>query len=64
MNTSNAHNQRIAMMTFASVYPLYIAKVEKKGRKQEDGEDFARLVGYATLLCVGCGKKTFVSSVV
>jgi len=26
------HNARMARMTFASVYPHYIAKVEKKGR--------------------------------
>ncbi|MFM8596685.1 MAG: DUF2200 domain-containing protein [Flavobacteriales bacterium] len=26
------HDQRIAQMTFATVYPLYIAKVERKGR--------------------------------
>jgi len=26
------HDERFAEMTFASVYPLYIAKVEKKGR--------------------------------
>jgi hypothetical protein len=32
MNNSNTHNQRIAKMTFASVYPMYLAKVEKKGR--------------------------------
>jgi hypothetical protein len=32
MNTSDTHNERIAKMTFASVYPMYIAKVEKKGR--------------------------------
>jgi len=29
-------NQRIAKMTFASVYPLYLAKVEKKGRTREE----------------------------
>lgn len=29
-------NQRIAKMTFASVYPLYLAKVEKKGRTKEE----------------------------
>jgi hypothetical protein len=29
-------NKRIANMTFASVYPLYIAKVEKKGRTKEE----------------------------
>ena len=36
MHNSNAHNQRIAKMTFASVYPLYLAKVEKKGRTKEE----------------------------
>jgi hypothetical protein len=29
-------NRRIATMTFASVYPLYLAKVEKKGRTKEE----------------------------
>lgn len=32
MNTSDTHNQRIANMTFASVYPHYVTKIEKKGR--------------------------------
>jgi hypothetical protein len=32
----NTHNQRIAKMTFASVYPMYLAKVEKKGRTKEE----------------------------
>ena len=36
MNTSNTHNQRIAKMTFASVYPMYLNKVEKKGRTKEE----------------------------
>ena len=36
MNNSNTHNQRIAKMTFATVYPLYVAKVEKKGRTKEE----------------------------
>jgi hypothetical protein len=36
MNNPNTHNQRFAKMTFASVYPLYIAKVEKKGRTKEE----------------------------
>lgn len=30
------HNERIAKMTFASVYPHYVAKVEKKGRTKEE----------------------------
>ena len=36
MNNSNTHNERFAKMTFASVYPLYLAKVEKKGRTKEE----------------------------
>ena len=36
MNNSNTHNQRIAKMTFASVYPLYLTKVEKKGRTKAE----------------------------
>jgi hypothetical protein len=36
MNNSNTHNQRIAKMIFASVYPLYLAKVEKKGRTKDE----------------------------
>lgn len=30
------HNERMAKMTFASVYPHYITKVEKKGRTKEE----------------------------
>jgi hypothetical protein len=29
-------NQRIAKMTFSSVYPMYLAKVVKKGRTKEE----------------------------
>lgn len=36
MNTSEKHDQRMAKMSFASVYPLYLAKVEKKGRTKEE----------------------------
>ena len=36
MNTSDTHNERMAKLTFASVYPLYVAKVEKKGRTKEE----------------------------
>jgi hypothetical protein len=35
MNNSNTRN-RIAKMTFASVYPMYVEKVEKKGRTKEE----------------------------
>ena len=30
------HDERIATMTFSSVYPHYVAKVEKKGRTKEE----------------------------
>ena len=36
MNNSGTQDQRFAKMTFASVYPLYLAKVEKKGRTKEE----------------------------
>ena len=36
MNNTNTRNERIAKMTFASVYPLYLQKVEKKGRTKEE----------------------------
>ena len=36
MNPTNNHDGRIARMTFASVYPHYLAKVEKKGRTKEE----------------------------
>ena len=36
MNNSIAHDQRIATMTFAAVYPMYLKKVEKKGRTKKE----------------------------
>ena len=36
MTTTPEHDERIAKMTFASVYPHYIAKVERKGRTVEE----------------------------
>jgi hypothetical protein len=36
MNSSNDHHERMARMTFSSVYPHYLAKVEKKGRTKEE----------------------------
>ena len=36
METSDLHNQRMAKLTFASVYPMYVAKVERKGRTKEE----------------------------
>lgn len=32
MSTTSAHDERVAKLTFASVYPHYVNKVEKKGR--------------------------------
>ncbi len=44
---SSSQNDRIAKMTFASVYPHYVTKVEKKGRsKQELHEVIEWLTGY------------------
>jgi hypothetical protein len=36
MKTTSEHNLRMAKMTFATVYPLYLQKVEKKGRKKAE----------------------------
>ncbi len=36
MNKTSHHDERIAKMTFATVYPLYLAKIEKKGRTQAE----------------------------
>jgi len=36
MNTIALHDERMAKMTFASIYPLYLDKVEKKGRTKAE----------------------------
>jgi len=36
MNNPVTQKQRIANITFSSVYPMYLTKVEKKGRKKEE----------------------------
>ena len=36
MKITPEHNERIAKMTFGSVYPHYIKKVESKGRTKEE----------------------------
>jgi hypothetical protein len=36
MKTTEVHDQRIAKMIFGSVYPMYVEKVEKKGRTKEE----------------------------
>ena len=50
MKVTAKHNERIAKMTFASVYPHYITKVEKKGRtKDELHEVIEWLTGFDVL---------------
>ncbi len=47
MNNTKNHDERIAKMTFASVYPHYLAKDEKKGRtKEEMHQTIKWLTGY------------------
>ena len=36
MKATATHDQRIAKMIFASVYPLYVSKIEKKGRTETE----------------------------
>lgn len=36
MYTTPEHDQKIAQMSFASVYPHYVKKVESKGRTKEE----------------------------
>lgn len=47
MQATPAHHERFARMTFATVYPLYLTKVEKKGRtKKELHEVITWLTGF------------------
>jgi hypothetical protein len=47
MKDASKHDERIATMTFASVYPHYLAKVVGKGRtKEELHQVIAWLTGY------------------
>jgi hypothetical protein len=47
MNNPIAQQERIAKMKFSSVYPLYLAKLEKKGRtKAELDQVVSWLTGY------------------
>jgi hypothetical protein len=36
MEITQTHIQRMAVMTFATVYPLYLKKIEKKGRSEQE----------------------------
>lgn len=47
MEITQEHNDRMAKMVFATVYPLYIAKIEKKGRiKKELDQVIEWLTGF------------------
>lgn len=49
MATTPAHDERVANLTFASVYPHYVSKVEKKNRtKEELHHVIAWLTGFDT----------------
>ncbi|HKX72654.1 MAG TPA: DUF2200 domain-containing protein [Candidatus Saccharimonadales bacterium] len=45
---NNMNNDRIYRMSFSRVYPLYIAKVERKGHTKEEVDEIIRwLMGYS-----------------
>jgi hypothetical protein len=47
MIATEEHHRRIARMTFASVYPMYVQKVERKGRTKEELDQVIRwLTGF------------------
>jgi hypothetical protein len=47
MKDTTAHDERFAKMTFASVYPLYLTKVQRKDRtKEELDQVITWLTGY------------------
>ena len=47
MTTTAQHDERMAKMSFGLVYPLYIQKVERKGRTQKElDEVITWLTGY------------------
>jgi len=49
MNDTSHHDERVANMSFASVYPHYVTKVEKKGRSKEELHEVIEwLTGYDT----------------
>ena len=45
MKETDKHNERIAKMIFASVYPHYVTKVESKGRTKEE---LHQVIGWLT----------------
>lgn len=62
MKASKDHDQRIADMSFASVYPHYVTKVEKKGRTVDElHQVICWLTGYSESQLQEClkSKQTF-----
>lgn len=50
MSRADNHDERIRNMTFGSVYPHYVAEIEKKGRtKAELHQVIAWLTGYSDI---------------
>lgn len=48
MKTDEKTTQRLYKMTFATVYPLYVAKVERKKRTKDEVNEIIRwLTGYS-----------------
>ncbi len=48
MNVTPAHDEKIAKITFAGVYPMYVQKVERKGRTKEELDRVIRwLTGFS-----------------
>ncbi len=48
MQSTSHHDDKIAQMSFASVYPHYVTKVEKKGRTKAELDEVIRwLTGYS-----------------
>ena len=46
--TTPQHDAQIAAMSFAKVYPMYVSKVEKKGRTQDELDEVIRwLTGFS-----------------
>jgi len=55
MKDLNTHNERIAKMTFASVYPHYLAKVVKKNRTREELQEVIKwLTSFDNKLSLAC----------
>jgi hypothetical protein len=62
MTSTSHHDERIAAMTFSSVYPHYVTKVEKKGRTKEELHEVIKwLTGFneKTLMKLIADKVTF-----